>query len=301
MGLAQTKLPEQPRMRPAVASTVPLPAPEQIGAFLAVARIGSFSGAAADLGVGLAALQQDVRALEELLGLVLVEQRTGALTPSGQDAARSIEAHQSRLADDLGAITATQPTLTVALPGGPAGSALWQMLKARAHLELGHICVVPAWSSASMTFRADARGEDCENLFLFADEWAAVAGPGWKGPRDLDTATLKRLPLVAVTPEEHEAWHMILEEERPSQLFRASRRAADEMIANGAALGVANIPLLRGMPEGALKPVSRRHVWPGSGLWVSLHNGALAWDRGWALANALKAAFSAHRDAATLG
>ncbi|MEM1233151.1 MAG: LysR family transcriptional regulator [Pseudomonadota bacterium] len=299
MGLAQLKFLEERRARVSSPPSVPLktlPRPEQMTAFMAVARLGSFSDAAEDLGVGQPSVSKRVRALEELLGVSLVERKTGALTPSGKDAARSMKAHLTRLAHDLGAIKAAQPSLTIALPSGRAGAALGHIIGAEKSIDLGPTCFVPAWSSASVTFRAHAGGEDCEDVFLFADEWAAVAGPGWTGPRDIDTDELKRLPLVAVTPEEHEAWHMILQRERPLQLFRASRAEADKMIADGTALGVANAPLLPGMPEQALKPVSRRHVWPGSGLWISVQNGTPAWDRGWALASALKSAFSARQE-----
>lgn len=304
MGLAQLKFLEERRARiagppPALLKTLPRPA--QMTAFMAVAQRGSFSDAAKDLGVGQPAISKRVRALEVLLGVTLVERKSGALTTSGKEAARSIEVHMNRLAAELGAIRAAQPSLTIALPSGRAGAALGQIIEAEKSIDLGPTCFVPAWSSASVTFRADAGGEDCENVFLYADEWAAVAGPGWRGPRDIDTDELKRLPLVAVTPEEHEAWHMILEQERPAELLRASRVEADAMIANGAALGVANAPLLPGMPEHALEPVSRRHVWPGSGLWVSVQNGTPAWDRGWALATALKAAFSARQGRAKRG
>ncbi|HEX3757353.1 MAG TPA: LysR family transcriptional regulator [Kofleriaceae bacterium] len=59
----------------------------QLQAFAAIARIGSFTQAARDLGVAQPALSQRLRALELELGVVLVERgnRTGGLTEAGRD------------------------------------------------------------------------------------------------------------------------------------------------------------------------------------------------------------------------
>lgn len=196
-----------------------------------------------------------------------------------------------QLAACLETFQASQPVLTVALPSGRAGVRPGRVLNAFREVDPGPICAVPAWSSACLSLRSSKAGGDCEDVFLWADNWAAVAGAGWTGSDKLDAGDLAGQTLVASTPDEHEAWHMLLEGDRPKRILRATRDEAAKLVRAGEAIGIAN--LAQGYD--GLKPVSRRQIRPGTGLWASLKNSARAWDRGWALVEALRAEFAEDR------
>jgi DNA-binding transcriptional LysR family regulator len=93
-----------------------------ITAFLAVARQGSFTRAAATLGVSQSALSQTVRNLEARLGLRLLARTTRKVAPT-EAGARLIEAVGPRLAEveaELAALTALRdkPAGTVRISAG---------------------------------------------------------------------------------------------------------------------------------------------------------------------------------------
>jgi DNA-binding transcriptional LysR family regulator len=75
-------------LRASPVNSIPYP---QLQAFLAVARVGSFSGAAEDLGVSRSAVSQGVRQLEQSLGVVLIVRttRSVSLTDAGRRLAES--------------------------------------------------------------------------------------------------------------------------------------------------------------------------------------------------------------------
>ncbi|MEM9350147.1 MAG: LysR family transcriptional regulator [Pseudomonadota bacterium] len=271
------------------APAVRLPHVGQLAALFALGREGSFSGAAASLNLGQPAISKRIRALERSLGVPLAA-RSGPepLTNPGREVLAALETYLIPLAASLENLRVTQPALTVALPAGRAGVRAGRVLKAFEAANPGPICVVPAWSNACLALRPSQGVGDCENAFLCADQWAAVAGSNWSVSERLETGELVERMLVASTPEEHEAWDALLEGERPKRLVRATREEAAKLIHTGEAIGIANLAY----GHDGLKPVSRRHVWPGTGLWASLQNSARAWDQGWALIEALKAEFA---------
>jgi DNA-binding transcriptional LysR family regulator len=92
----------------------PVPFP-QLQAFLAVARVQSFSSAARELGVSRSAVSQSVRQLEEQLKVVLLARttRSVALTDAGR---RLVEGAGPALREALAALTEVS-----ARPGEPVG------------------------------------------------------------------------------------------------------------------------------------------------------------------------------------
>src|SRR3954469_4360404 len=75
-------------------------------AFLAVARERSFTGAGAKLGISQSALSQTVRALEERLGVRLLNRTTRSVapTPAGERLLRSIGPKFEEMAAELSAL-----------------------------------------------------------------------------------------------------------------------------------------------------------------------------------------------------
>ena len=287
-------VPLAPASPPDLTLAEPLPRMGQMLALVALARAGSFTGAAELLQLGQSAVSKRLRALEKVMGTELVHRSgAGGLTATGKATAQLLETHLVPLSVELTALTRAQPVLTVAIPTGPLGDALRPHIEAYQSNQPGPMSLVPGWAKAAVSFRAEPDASAGENLFLFADEWAAVAGPGWRSGDALETKRLLDLPLVAVTPEEHVAWQLLLEDERPRQLMRAGREDARLLITKGQALGIANVPYLRALGENcSFSVVSRRHVWPGSGLWASLADATPAWDRGWALCQQLQRVFA---------
>lgn len=293
----------EPQIQAPEASPAALPPASDMAAFLALGKTGSFLRAAQSLHVDQLEISKRIAALEHLLGVSLVASGSSKslLTAAGQEALSAMEAHLAPLAKRLDALRATEPVLTLALPSGRAGATVNQMLEASLAHEFGPICTVPPWSSAALSLRRAPLGGDCEDVFLVADHWAAVAGPGWRGGVDLETRALVHAPLVASSPEEHDAWQLLLGSARPKQLLRTSREDAEALVHRGRALGVANLAFSSATQGADLRQVSRRDVWPGTGLWASLQNGARAWDRGWSLIEALKIAFARQAEARRAG
>ena len=93
-------------------------------AFLAVAREGSFTRAAATLGVSQSALSQTVRKLEERLGVRLLSRTTRSVstTPAGERLANTVGPHFDGIETEVDALTALQdkPAGTVRITCGEA-------------------------------------------------------------------------------------------------------------------------------------------------------------------------------------
>ncbi|MEK8046240.1 LysR family transcriptional regulator [Ideonella margarita] len=93
-------------------------------AFLAVAREGSFTRAAATLGVSQSALSQTVRKLEERMGIRLLSRTTRSVstTPAGERLASAIGPRFEEIETEIDALTALQdkPAGTVRITCGEA-------------------------------------------------------------------------------------------------------------------------------------------------------------------------------------
>lgn len=271
-------------------------ASELSGKSLAVARDLTALVALSDASSGglgraaRAAAAARIGGLEAAFGLQILDRRSGALTEPGNDLASRAARGLGRLWADMAAPRPHQPpALTVAIPAGPLGALLTEAIRAALGAEVDDICFVPSWSSAAVTFRAQPGRGDCEDVFLFADAWAAVASSAWTGERQLSARALAKHPLVAASETEAEAWQSLLEGVEPDCLIRMGREEATALVARGGAIGIANLPLLGlGSP---FSRVSRRTMRPGTGLWLTLQDSTPAWDRGWDLAAALKEAF----------
>ncbi|MEO0485619.1 MAG: LysR family transcriptional regulator [Pseudomonadota bacterium] len=268
-----------------------LPPSAQLDALTAVHQEGSFSGAARALGVGQPAVSKRIKALEAALGAQLVDRQTGGLTPAGQNAAQAIETHMSALARGLRSIRATETALSVAVPPGATGTALRTLIDGIQAERIDPLTYATRAAHAAVTFQAQRAGKDAESVFLFADEWAAVAGPNWPHGLNLEARSLAGLPLLATSPAERAAWGLLLQDEDPVSLTDMNTSDAQVLIDEGRALGIANVPLMEATGA-TLTIASRRRAWPGTSLWACLRDGTPAWDHGWALLNALQGIFT---------
>ena len=103
----------------------------ELTAFLAVAREGSFTRAAAKLGVSQSALSHTLRALEERLGVRLLTRTTRSVSPTeaGERLARSIGPRLDEIETELTALSALRekPAGTIRITAGEhaADAVLW--------------------------------------------------------------------------------------------------------------------------------------------------------------------------------
>ena len=106
-----------------------LPSLGALRAFAALAETGSFARAGAALNVSHAAVSQRVRALEETLGVALLDRqgRSAVLTPEGLQLAAALDAAFQdirRAVDDLTDIDASRP---LQITTTPAFAVSWLM------------------------------------------------------------------------------------------------------------------------------------------------------------------------------
>jgi DNA-binding transcriptional LysR family regulator len=107
---------------------------DDLEALLSVAREGSFTRAAAKLGVSQSALSQTVRALEERIGLRLLDRTTRSVSPT-KAGARLLESVGPRIAEiraEIAALGALRDrpagTVRITADGHAARSTLWPRL-----------------------------------------------------------------------------------------------------------------------------------------------------------------------------
>src|SRR3954466_13383795 len=105
-------------------------------AFVAVAREGSFTKAAAKLGVSQSALSHVIRGLEERLGLRLLTRTTRSVAPTeaGERLLRTVGPKFEQIASELSALTELRekPAGTIRITTGEhaAQAVLWPALTA---------------------------------------------------------------------------------------------------------------------------------------------------------------------------
>lgn len=121
-------------------SSISLPPLEALAAMLAAARLGSFSAAAADLGITHGSVSRRVHAVESWLGTpVFVRHGRGVrLTPAGEHFSRQVESALAKIADvavDLRAARATPSRLRLSVL--PSFARLWLMPRLA---ELQRVC-----------------------------------------------------------------------------------------------------------------------------------------------------------------
>ncbi len=103
-------------------------------ALIAVAREGSFTRAAIQLGVSQPALSQTIRTLEERLGVRLLSRTTRSVAPTeaGERLLRSIEPHFAQIEGSLSALTELKDrpsgTVRITAPQHAAETVLWPRL-----------------------------------------------------------------------------------------------------------------------------------------------------------------------------
>ena len=108
---------------------------DDLAAFLAVARAGSFTRAAAKLGLSQSALSQIVRQLEGRIGLRLLTRTTRSVAPTeaGERLLRAVGPRLEEIEDEMAALTALRdkPAGTVRISAGEhaAEMVLWPTLE----------------------------------------------------------------------------------------------------------------------------------------------------------------------------
>jgi LysR family transcriptional regulator, carnitine catabolism transcriptional activator len=195
--------------------------PQQLSAFLRLARTGSFSGAARQLGVSQPALSRTVQQLEEVIGQRLFDRttRSVALTPTGQELlpiaerlvaefdssfgelARFVAGRRGRVAvAALPSIAAVllppaiacyredHPDVEVAIMDGLSGSVLDAVAEGRADIGL----TIKPSPRATLGYRP-----------LMSDEFGLVCRPddALAGEGALPWSVFVQRPFVAMAPE----------------------------------------------------------------------------------------------------
>lgn len=114
---------------------MPTPSFDDLKAFVAVAREGSFTKAAARIGVSQSALSHTIRGLEERLGLRLLARTTRSVSPTdaGERLLRTLEPRFDEIEDELAALTdmIDRPAGTIRITAAEhaASTVLWPKLK----------------------------------------------------------------------------------------------------------------------------------------------------------------------------
>lgn len=107
---------------------------DDLNAFLAVARTGSFTRAAAQIGVTQSALSHTVRALEERLGVRLLTRTTRSVAPTeaGERLLRTLGPHFAEIEAELDAVRDMRDrpsgTIRITTAGHAADTILWPKL-----------------------------------------------------------------------------------------------------------------------------------------------------------------------------
>lgn len=265
-----------------------LPSTSSLQAFEAVARLGSFTAAAAELALTQSAVSRQVAALERQLSVTLLQRgpRDVAPTPEGVDYARDVRAALGQLQRGALALRARPHQLTLAIL--PTFGTRWLMPRMprflRRHPDItvhfatriGQIDLAaegldaalhagrPDWTGAEATLLLDDRVQPCAAPAL------ALEGP----------AQIARAPRLALAtrPQEWSDWCAAqgLPDPGPPQLvFEHFSTLAQACIAG---LGVALLPGFLFQPElarGEMLPLAP--PWPnGAGYWLMTPKSARA-------------------------
>lgn len=107
---------------------------DDLNAFLAIARAGSFTAAAARIGVTQSALSHTVRTLEERLGVRLLTRTTRSVAPTeaGERLLRTLGPHFAEIEAELDAVRDLRErpsgTIRITTAGHAADTILWPKL-----------------------------------------------------------------------------------------------------------------------------------------------------------------------------
>lgn len=188
-----------------------MPPLNAIRAFEAVARNRSFSAAARELAVTATAISHQIRNLEALVGVRLIERnpRHVALTPAGERAFPLLREGMDRLADAFGDIYEKRDGTSIAVTTTRAFAERWLMprlARFRAahpsvlvHVDAGETLADLRTSGMDVAIRYGRSFEDGLSGFtLFEDRFVAVAvrPPGSRG-KSLKIADFARRELLA--------------------------------------------------------------------------------------------------------
>jgi LysR family transcriptional regulator, glycine cleavage system transcriptional activator len=176
-----------------------LPPLSALRAFAALAESGSFTRAGAALNVSHAAISQQVRALEERLGVALLPRdgRRGALTPEGERLAAALEAGFGGIARAIDELTGADAHRPLQVSTTPAFAANWLMPRLASfrheHPEIElmlnptHENVELAPGGVDVAIRyGNGRWRGVESELLIATTFVLVGAPSLIGARRID-------------------------------------------------------------------------------------------------------------------
>ncbi|MFN4173465.1 MAG: LysR family transcriptional regulator [Pseudorhodobacter sp.] len=251
------------------------PTLRQIETFLAVAEAGSFSAAAARLGMAQPGVSQAIRELESLLSLRLFDRTTRrvVLTEAGtafrDDAAKSLAALDQAVAGARDRAALRQGTVRLAAPPFLAATVLPGILVAfrQRHpgLTLGladsttaRILAAVRGGQADLGLGTFPPGEtDVIRRAVLKDEMMAVTGPGTPLPDAPVWADLAGLPIIALSPSSALRLPVELGFDSAGLTLRPAfevDQIATALALAAAGLGVAILPgyVRAGLPPGAM-------------------------------------------------
>jgi LysR family glycine cleavage system transcriptional activator len=227
-----------------------LPPLSALRAFAALAETGSFTRAGAALNVSHAAVSQQVRALEERLGVALLPRdgRRGVLTPEGERLAAALEAGFGGIARAVDELTGADAHRPLHVSTTPAFAANWLMPRLGSfrheHPEVElmlnptHLNVDLAPGGVDLAIRYGQGGwRGLESELLVATTFVLVAAPSLVGARRVDDLRdILHLPwLQELGTHEMSAWlreHGIVAE-RKANVIHLPGHLVLEAVRNG--------------------------------------------------------------------
>jgi LysR family transcriptional regulator (chromosome initiation inhibitor) len=237
----------------------------QLLALSTVLRVGSFEGAAAELGVTPSAVSQRIKALEERIGTVLVVRGTPCTpTPTGARLARhaqEVQLLEASLAEDLGAPAADAPQVRIAVNADSLATWVVPALAAVPGL-LYDIVVDDQDHSEELLRRGEVSAavtghegpvQGCDSFPLGALRYVATASPAfveeWLG-KDRSAESIARAPGLTFNAKDklQVQWLQSLAGKRigyRSHLLPSSQAFVDAALA-GLGWGMNPEPLMRG-------------------------------------------------------
>ncbi|SFR08988.1 LysR family transcriptional regulator [Poseidonocella sedimentorum] len=221
----------------------------------AFARCGTMTAAGEALNITHAAVSQQLRALEERLGIALLERhgKSVSLTPDGLRLARSVCSGFEEMAREIDALTTQQATRSISVTASPGFSAAWLMPRlgtfAEEHPEIGVsinptrevVQLAPGGADVAIRHgRGDWPGLEAE-LFL-RGPMAVVGAPELIGSRSVDRpedlAEFRWFQEIGMAEANEWLTRHGVCDQRPGGLFQAPGNLVMDGVRNGQGVAV---------------------------------------------------------------
>jgi LysR family glycine cleavage system transcriptional activator len=262
-----------------------LPPLSALRAFAALAETGSFTRAGAALNVSHAAISQQVRGLEERLGVALLPRdgRRGVLTPEGERLAAALEAGFGSIARAVDELTGADAHRPLHVSTTPAFAANWLMPRLASfrheHPEVEMMLnptpqtVELAAGGVDVAIRyGDGRWRGLDSELLIATTIALVGAPSLVGGRRIDDLrdTLDLPWLQELGTNEISVWlreHGVISE-RKANVIHLPGHLVLEAVRNGEGVSLSTrVNVERDLAAGRVVVLHEETV-PGRGYYV---------------------------------